>query len=179
MTVLVAYASRHGATIGIAERIAEDLRVAGIDTEARPAAQVHDPGRYDAFVVGSAVYMGHWLKEATSFVRDHREVLADAPVWIFSSGPVGTDLVDKQGRDIFEACRPVETKELRETLLPRDDIVFFGAWDPDLPPANVLERVFRMLPISKELLPAGDFRDWVAVDTWATSIAATLHPVAV
>ena len=54
MLILVAYATRHGATQGIAERIAERLRTAGLDAEVRPATDVRDPSGYDAFVVGGA-----------------------------------------------------------------------------------------------------------------------------
>ena len=99
MHVLVAYATRHGATQGIAERIAETLRASGIDAEARPAASVKDPDRYDAFVVGSAAYMFHWLKDATRFVHRARATLATRPVWLFSSGPLGTEPIDAQGVD--------------------------------------------------------------------------------
>lgn len=56
MSTLVAYASKHGATQGIAERIATTLKAAGHEAEARPVEAVDDLTGYDAFVVGSAVY---------------------------------------------------------------------------------------------------------------------------
>ncbi len=90
MPVLVAYASKHGATAGIAERIAERLRAAGLEAEARPVKAVRDVAAYDAFVIGAAAYMFHWMKEATAFVRRHRTLLATRPVWLFSSGPLGS-----------------------------------------------------------------------------------------
>ena len=99
MHVLVAYASRHGATQGIAERIAETLMAAGLDAEVRPASTVKDLRGYDAFVIGSAAYMGHWLKDAKGFVEHNRAVLAAKPVWLFSSGPLGTEPLDEEGRD--------------------------------------------------------------------------------
>ncbi len=71
MTVLVAYASKHGSTQGIAERIAEKLRQLGKEAEARPVEEVSDPGSYEAFVIGSAIYYGSWLKEATEWVHHH------------------------------------------------------------------------------------------------------------
>ena len=72
MTVLVAYASKHGSTQGIAERIAEKLRQLGKEAEARPIEDVKDPGSYEAFVIGSGVYYGSWLKEATEWVHRNR-----------------------------------------------------------------------------------------------------------
>ena len=64
MHVLVAYASRHGATQGIAERIAQTLEKSGVTAEARPAATIKGVAGYDAFVIGSAAYMLHWEKDA-------------------------------------------------------------------------------------------------------------------
>lgn len=62
MSILVAYASKHGATAEIAEGIAEGLRAAGHDVADLPVQEVGDLERYDGFVLGSATYMGHWLK---------------------------------------------------------------------------------------------------------------------
>jgi menaquinone-dependent protoporphyrinogen oxidase len=67
MNVLVAYASRHGATAGIAERIAEDLRSGGLSAGAVPAKDVRDIGPYDALVIGGAAYMFHWAEDALAF----------------------------------------------------------------------------------------------------------------
>jgi hypothetical protein len=80
--------------------------------------------------------MGHWSKEASAFVRDHRKVLAERPLWLFSSGPVGTEHVDEQGRDALEASRPKEFEEFQALVHPRDERVFFGAWDPQAPPVG-------------------------------------------
>jgi menaquinone-dependent protoporphyrinogen oxidase len=176
MRVLVAYASRHGATAGIAERVAAGLRDAGMVAEARPVAQVSDVEAYDAFVIGAAAYMFHWLKEATRFVKRHRAVLRERPVWLFSSGPLGTDAVDEQGRDVLEATRPREFDELHDLVDPRGERVFFGAWDPDAPPVGLGERLLRHLPAS-DAMPAGDFRDWPAIDAWAAEIAGELDVV--
>ncbi len=173
MRVLVVYASRHGATAGIAERVAVGLRAAGVSAEARPVAQVGDVEAYDAFVVGAAAYMFHWLKEATRFVKRHRAVLSGRPVWLFSSGPLGTDVVDEQGRDVLETARPREFDELHDLVDPRDERVFFGAWNPDAPPVGFGERLLRHLP-ANDAMPAGDFRDWSAIDAWAADIAREL-----
>lgn len=174
MNVLVAYASRHGSTAGIAERIAAGLRAAGLAAEARPVGDVDDPGAYDAFVIGAAAYIFHWLKDATRFVERHRDLLAQRPVWLFSSGPLGTDLVDEDGRDVLEVTRPREFDVLHELVHPRDEQVFFGAWDPDAPPAGLAERILRHLPAA-DATPVGDFRDWPTIDGWASEIAGELH----
>ncbi len=179
MSVLVAYASRHGATRGIAERIAERLRADGLDADLRPASEVRDPSRYDAFVVGGAAYMFHWLKDATKFVQRNRALLAGRPTWLFSSGPVGTDTVDKEGRDLLEVSVPKEFPDLHDAIHPRGEKVFFGAWDPAAKPIGFAERIVTLMPAAKMALPAGDFRDWEAIDAWADEIARELDGTAV
>jgi menaquinone-dependent protoporphyrinogen oxidase len=174
MYVLVAYASRHGATAGIAERVGERLRSAGLTVDVRPVREVRDVKPYDAFVVGGAAYMFHWLKDASAFVKRHRAVLAERPTWLFSSGPIGTDRIDKDGKDVIEASVPKEFPELTAAVRPRGTEIFFGAWDPDAPPVGMAERLFQLMPVSKESLPAGDFRDWPAIEAWADGIAAAL-----
>ena len=175
MSVLVCYASRHGATAGIAQRISAGLRAAGVDTECRPVGDVADPRSYDAFVVGGAAYMFRWLKPATTFVKRHRAVLAERPVWLFSSGPLGTDLVDEDGRDIFEATRPKEFDALEELIRPRATRVFFGAWDPEARAVGMGERLVRLMPAARKALPTGDFRDWPAIDAWTAEIVSALQ----
>ena len=174
MSVLVAYASRHGATQGIAEHLADRLRADGLEAEARPVSAVRDVAPYDAVVVGSAAYMFHWLGEATAFARRHRAVLAARPVWLFSSGPLGTDTVDAEGQDVLVTSEPKEFAELRSVLHPRDVRVFFGAFDPEARPVGLAERFVRHMPAARNAMPIGDFRDWPAIDAWADAISAEL-----
>ena len=122
MTVLVAYASKHGSTQGIAERIAEKLRQLGKEAEARPENAVENPGSYEAFVIGSAIYYGSWLKEATEWVRRNRAALAQHPVWLFSVGPLGTEVQDAEQQ-------PKEMAEFQQAIKPREQRIFFGALD--------------------------------------------------
>jgi menaquinone-dependent protoporphyrinogen oxidase len=175
MNVLVAYATRHGATQGIAERIAGQLKGAGATVEVRPVQAVDDPTGYDAYVIGSAIYMGSWRKEATAFVQRNRAILAAHPVWLFGSGPLGTATKDSQGRDLLIVSEPKEFAEFREAIRPRGRQVFFGALDPRT--LSLPERLLRRLPAGRALLPEGDFRDWPAIDAWAAGIAHELATV--
>jgi menaquinone-dependent protoporphyrinogen oxidase len=183
MKILVAYASRHGATKGIAERIAQTLERAGLEATMKPADDAGPIADYDAFVIGSAAYMGGWMGEATSFVRRNRDVLALRPVWLFSSGPIGTELVDAKGRDQLVASRPKEFEEFARAIQPRDEQVFFGAYDPDAEAVGVAEglmaRFMHFMPAARRALPSGDYRDWPAIEAWAEGIARELQPVGV
>ena len=169
MSVLVVYASKHGATQEIAERVAQTMAAAGQQAQARPVTAAGALTGYDAFVVGSAVYMGHWQKEATEFVRRNRAVLAGHPVWLFSSGPLGTEPVDAQGRDLTVAAEPRELAEFTQAIHPRGHRVFFGVLDPGR--LGLGERALRKLPAGRALLSEGDFRHWAQIEAWARGIA--------
>jgi menaquinone-dependent protoporphyrinogen oxidase len=56
--VLVAYASKYGATAEIAEKIGQVLRQAGLQVDVSPVNHISDLTPYRAIVLGSAIYMG-------------------------------------------------------------------------------------------------------------------------
>jgi len=164
--VLVAYASKYGATAGIAEKIGEVLREAGLPTDVLPAGSVRDLTPYRAIVLGSAVYMFHWRKEAAKLLKALEPAQAGRPVWLFSSGP--TSEVDteafQEGLRLPKALQPIADR-----IQPRDVAVFRGVLD--LTKMNPLERWV----MSRMKAPAGDFRDWDAIKAWAGTVAQTLQ----
>ncbi len=161
MTLLIAYASKHGSTQGIAERIAQKLQQMGKTAEVRSLDTVANPENYEALVIGSGIYYGSWLKVATEWVHQNKAILAARPVWLFSSGPLGTEVKDAEPQ-------PKELVEFWETIKPRDQRIFFGALDH-----NRLSFAERMM-VKAVRAPEGDFRDWEAIEAWAVSIAQDL-----
>ncbi len=172
MSILAAYASRHSATRGIAERITEKLTAAGQDAEARSARTAVSLAGHETFVVGSAVCNRHWGQEASDFVRGNSTVLAERPVWLFSSGPLGTEKTDAEGRDVTVSAGPTEIAEFREAIRLRDHRVFFGALLPGT--LGLGSRLLRSLTAARAMLPEGDFRDWSEIEAWADAIAGRL-----
>jgi menaquinone-dependent protoporphyrinogen oxidase len=163
--VLVTYASKRGATAEIAERIGAVLRQADLPTEVLPVKQVRDLTAYRAVIVGSAVYIGQWRKEAVKFLQANEKLLTERPVWLFSSGPTGEGdpVTLLQGWRIPKALEPIIV-----VIQPRDMAVFHGALF-----------VGKINPIEKWMIknvksPTGDFRDWDTITAWATSIANVL-----
>ena len=134
----------------------------GKEAEARPVEEVSDPGSYEAFVIGSAIYYGSWLKEATEWVRRNQAVLSARPVWLFSSGPLGTEVKDAEQQ-------PKEMTEFQQAIRPREQRIFFGALDHSH--LSFAERVM----VKAVRAPEGDFRDWQAIEAWAASIAKDLR----
>ena len=164
-TVLVAYGTKYGATAEIAEKIGQVLDQAGLSTDVLPADQVSDLAAYKAVVLGSAVYIGAWRKEAATFLKANEEVLAGKPVWLFSSGPTGEgDLKElTQGWSFPGRLQPIADR-----IQPRDITIFGGMVDPEK-----LGRIERWM-LKNVKAPVGDFRDWEAITAWATAIAGAL-----
>lgn len=166
MRVLIAYASRLGSTKTIAARITARLETHGLTATNAPVGSVGELTPYDAFVIGSAVYAGHWLKEATAFVHGHRTVLGTRPVWLFSSGPVG------QFATKVEPVDPADVHALSTAVHARDHRIFSGALDRTMIDTSDLGFAERF--VAKRFVPEGDFRDWPAIDGWADEIAHEL-----
>jgi menaquinone-dependent protoporphyrinogen oxidase len=162
MRVLVAVASRHDATHGIAEAIGRTLAGSGLDVDVRRLGNVSDVAGYQAVVLGSAVYMGQWLEPARDFVDVHADVLAERPTWLFSSGPIG-DPPRPAGDDA------VKIDEVVAKTGAREHHVFAGKIDKAK--LGFGERAV-MLAFRA---PEGDFRDWDAIAAWAASIAGALR----
>ena len=189
--VQVVHASRHGGTAGIAERIGEVLRAEGVEAVVARAGDRPDPSGFDAYVVGSGVYMGNWLKEGVEFLERNQGTLASRPTWIFSSGPLRGSTAGTKGSPLEDALGPEEgpgsggrkkVAALVTAVRARDHHVFYGAFDPNDPPKAMAERFVRLLPAAKGVLPAGDFREWEVIAAWARTIARELTtkvPVAV
>ena len=88
MRVLVTYGSRHGGTGGLARAVGDGLVAAGHAIDVLPADQVDALDRWDAVVLGGALYGLRWHPSARRFARRHVEELLQRPVWCFSSGPL-------------------------------------------------------------------------------------------
>lgn len=178
MKVLVAYASKHGSTKGIAEFIGGKLRAYGLDVNVSDVGEVEDSGRYDVFVVGSALYMGQWMKEAKQFVSRNRILLSRRPVWLFSSGPTGKERRNKKGQDLLDASvsGPTDLLKIENGLFVKDHRIFFGVFDPKN--LGFFSRQFFKYATIREASPVGDFRDWKEIETWTDGIASSLHVTA-
>ena len=165
-SVLIAYATKYGATVEIAEKIGQVLREAGLRADVLPADRVGDVTAYRAVVLGSAVYAGQWRKEAATFLEANEKQLAERPVWLFSSGPTGEgDPVQlMKGWRFPEAQQPIADR-----IRPRDIAFFHGVLD------------MKKLSLPEKLIikgikaPVGDFRDWAAITSWSATIADALN----
>jgi menaquinone-dependent protoporphyrinogen oxidase len=157
--VLVTYASKHGSTQEVAERIAYSLNQLGVPADVQPMTQVDAIDGYDGVVMGSSVYIGRWMKAASEFVERVRPALAARRVWLFSSGPLG----DQAGTD------PPEIAKLAASLNFVEHRLFSGALRKER--LSLVERAV----VKAVKAPYGDFRDWTEIDAWAAAIVRELE----
>ncbi len=163
--VLVVHASKRGATAEIAERIGGELLRAGLEAEVKPVGRVDDLASYSAAVLGSAVYYGRWRRDFVTFLRGNERALAGLPLWIFSSGPTGRG----EPLQLTNGWRsPSGLQPLLERIAPRQVALFHGRIAME--DLNFFERFIAR----KVKAPAGDFREWPAIEAWAGAIAADL-----
>jgi menaquinone-dependent protoporphyrinogen oxidase len=163
--VLISAASKHGSTTEIARVIANTLITKHIAVDIVPPAAVDSIEDYDAVILGSAVYTGHWVAEAGDFAIRFRDPLAARRVWLFSSGPVGDP-----SRKLVQSMEqvPADVTRIQQDIEVRGHQMFAGKLDPQA--LSLAQRasllVFRGM--------RGDFRDWAVITRWAEGIAADL-----
>ena len=161
MKILLTSSSKHGSTDEVAAVIAERLRAAQIDVETKRPEDVDSVEEYDAFILGSAVYMTTWMPEAVDFTTRFRDVLRARPVWAFSVGLSGLP----KGK----VSDPTRIGPVLLAIDPEDHVTFAGRFDPSR--LSLRERSIARLGGASE----GDYRDWDEVRQWADAIATSLH----
>ena len=89
MKVLVCAVSKYVATNEIAQTVADVLSQRGCEVTVLPPEKAGAVEEFDAVVLGSAVYLGQWMKPARELAERSAGAIASRPVWLFSSGPIG------------------------------------------------------------------------------------------
>jgi menaquinone-dependent protoporphyrinogen oxidase len=160
MRVLITTASRHGAATEVASVVGAILSDLGFDIDTVSPEAVQSIADYDAVVLGSGVYAGHWLAAAKSFVTRFEEPLRARPVFLFSCGPLGDPpKPEAEPEDAIEiAC-------LTQAVSHR---VFPGRLQRSALP--FAEKVV----VAAVRAPDGDFRPWDDIADWAREIGRQL-----
>jgi menaquinone-dependent protoporphyrinogen oxidase len=166
--ILVTYATRNGATAGVAEAIGKTLAEGGGLVDVLPMQKVNDLAPYDAVVVGSAIQAAHWLPEAMTFVQAHYAELARVP---FAAFQVCMTLAMRKGDNravVAQWMQPV-----RDLVRPLSEGFFAGVLDISKVP-SLSDRIKFRISVLMGVWTEGDHRDWAAIRAWAASLRPLL-----
>jgi len=162
--VLVCYATGTGCTQSVAERIGETLTHEGMRVEVKPFESSLEPAGYDAIVAGSGTRAGSWQPVAKKWMARNAEALKAKPVALFTVG-----IAMAHGPEKTVETLGVTDRLVAKTGLKPFDIGAFAGWYvPEK--FNYIER--KIMNVAKA--PEGDFRDWTAIEDWATRVAPRL-----
>ena len=173
---LVIYASNHGHTAKIAERIGAALERDGAAVDVRRlghGSPAPEPAGYDAVVVGASIHAGHYQRELLEWAERHRAALATVPSAFFSVCLTAADDTD-------------ESRAATRGYI--DDLVERTGWTPDRTTTFAGALQYREYEFMTRLLmrllmrhmhhPTDasrdyDYTDWDAVDRWAHELAGS------
>ncbi len=167
--ILVTYASRFGATAGVAEAIGKTLAESGAQVDVLPMREVKDLSQYRAVVAGSAINAAAWLPEAMQFVQTHRAELAQKP---FAAFLVCMTLAMRNA-DQYRSHVATWLDPVRALVKPVSEGLFTGVLQISKIPSFSDRLKFR-LSVLFGVWKEGDHRDWKAIRAWAESIRPLL-----
>jgi menaquinone-dependent protoporphyrinogen oxidase len=157
--VLVAYATRNGSTREVAEIVGACLRdEQHLAVDVQPAGDVRSLDGYDGVVLGGAIYMGRWHRDALAFLKGHRRALAALPLVVFALGPKTLEPDDVASSRASLASALAKVPE----VVPLSAEIVGGVIDP------------AKLRFPFNRMPASDARDWDAIHAWARQTGASL-----
>jgi menaquinone-dependent protoporphyrinogen oxidase len=169
--VLIAYCTRSGSTMEVAEEVGRTMEAAGLAVEVKSMADVQSIADDQAVIMGTALYVGHFAKVFHHFAARFERELSTVRPWIFVLGPTEKNrkhfaMADEQARTELAKCPWIHPADMR---------VLGGKFDPRNLKLPFLLSVAMKLPgnpMSKA--PASDIRDWAWIRSWANAIAENL-----
>ena len=165
--VLVAYATRHSSTAGIADHISDVLCGLNHKVDLRYVENVSSIEGYDAVIVGSAIYEFNWLPVAKDFIERFKLPLASMPVaYFFGCAGLKEDTPENQ-EGVLVFINPVLNKY--PEIVPVDIGRFGGS--VDFSRLNGFEQmIINFIGVTE----SEDWRDWEKIGAWAENVSGLI-----
>lgn len=158
--VLIVYGSERGGTAEIANAIGATLLAEHFDVDIANARETKRIDDYHAVIIGGALYMGRWQRDARRFVKRHAAALRERTVYMFSSGPLD------RSAGAHEVPPPPSVAALVRAAGARSHAMFGGRLARDAK-GFVASRMAKTL--------AGDWRSWDDIRAWTRELARSLR----
>ena len=178
---LIVYASTHGHTAKIANRLAAAMRAHGLEVDVRDVASAADvqAGRYELVVVAGSLHKERHQKEVADWVSARRDALAQLPsVFISVSLTAAEDSDESRAAtqrciDDFTATTgwtPTRTQAVAGSLQYREYDVFTR---------QLMRLLMKHMGHPTDTSHDYDYTDWPAVDALGAELAALAPRAAV
>lgn len=174
--VLLVYATTHGHTAKIANRIAEVLQERGLSVDMHDVRNAAKPDlrAYDGVIVGASVHGGQHQREVVDWVRERARALNGLPSAFFSVCLTAADDTEESQR----ATREYIDVFLDDTgWIPRETVSFAGALqyrEYDFVTRLVMRVLMRRGDYPTDVTEDFDYTDWEAVERFGRAYAALL-----
>ncbi len=160
---LVLYGTRAGSTAEVADFVGKKLSASGWSVDVEGVDAARDLGGYQVVVIGTAIRKGRVLPEIRDFVKAHKAELQRIPVAYFA-----VCMTMREDTPENRAKASAYLDPLRSEVKPVEVGLFAGKVDyAKLDAGSKL--IARMVSV-----PAGDFRDWTAIEGWTEALAGKL-----
>jgi len=174
--VLLVYATTHGHTAKIANRIADVLREGGLSVDMHDVRTAAKPDlrAYDGVIVGASVHGGQHQREVVDWVRERARALNGLPSAFFSVCLTAADDSEESQR----ATREYIDVFLDDTgWIPRETVSFAGALqyrEYDFVTRLVMRVLMRRGDYPTDVTEDFEYTDWEAVERFGRTYAALL-----
>jgi len=178
--VLVLYASTHGHTTKIAERIGAALTERSLEATVRNVDEpgpIVDPTEFEGVIVGASVHASKHQPAVAEWVEQHHAALQHRPTAFFSVSLSAADDTD-EARD--DTQKMIDDFLTETHWAPTITASFAGALqfrEYNLPTRVLMRLIARKHMEDVDLHGDTEFTDWDAVDAFAGQFAGSIHAV--
>jgi menaquinone-dependent protoporphyrinogen oxidase len=176
---LILYASTHGHTAKIADRLAQTVQVAGAAADVIDAHEApEDLSRYDAVIVGGSIHAGRYQRDVRDWIKRHANELSATPSAFFSVCLTAADDTDESR----SASRTYIDEMMEETgWTPDRAVTFAGALqyrEYDFATRLVMRLLMKRGHHETDTSRDFDYTDWDAVGRFGEDCVAMVAGVA-